>query len=73
MSTSINFLKDKVIGVCSFRTRSAFESNEDIGSVEDRRTVVREIIDKAIKHLHSFFGSDNPSTIIFCVITYVYS
>ena len=33
-------------------------------SIEDRRAIAKEIVDKTLHAVHKIFGSDNPSRLI---------
>ena len=38
--------------------------NASIESIEDRRAIAKEIVDKTLNAVHKIFGSDNPSRLI---------
>ena len=45
--------------------------NENIVSMEDRRAVLKEIIDVTLHYLHGIFGGDNPSNFLILSMEYL--
>ena len=51
-----------MVGNCKKITRDAFEANENVTNIADRRTVRNDLINETVAYLKGIFKEDNLST-----------
>ena len=53
-----------MVGNCKKITRDAFEANENVTNIADRRTVRNDVINETVAYLKGIFKEDNPSKFV---------